>query len=67
MNEFKIWPELAVAIDALPAHWAAAVRAVYLEDRSFTEAAKVLGCSVGSAFNWARDGMKQLRRVLLAA
>jgi RNA polymerase sigma-70 factor, ECF subfamily len=59
-------PDLARAIDALPAHYAAAVRAVYLDDRSFPEAAKAMGCSVGATHKWCVAGVKRLRQMLAA-
>lgn len=55
---------LTAAIDALPAELRPAVRVVYVEDRTFIDAAKVLGCSVGTAHNRCVRGLKQLRRIM---
>ena len=59
-------PDLARALDRLPQPWADAVKAVYLDDRSFPSAAELLGVSVGTAHNRVKLGLQRLRRILAA-
>ena len=58
--------DLARALDRLPEPWADAVKAVYLEDRSFPSAAVALGVSVGTAYKRTMLGLQRLRRILAA-
>ena len=58
--------DLAEALDLLPDDWAAAVRAVYLHDRSYPEAAKALNCSVGVTHKRCVAGIKRLKELLAA-
>lgn len=59
-------PDLARALESLPEPWADAVRAVYLEDRSFPAAAEALGVSVSTAHKRTLLGLHRLRRILAA-
>lgn len=58
--------DLAAAIETLPEPWADAIKAVYFDNRTFPEAAELLGCAVGTAHNRCVAGIKQLRRILAA-
>ena len=60
-------PDLETAIGKLPGPWSKAVRLIYLEDHTFTSAAKVLGVSTSTAHQRALLGIQRLRRMLLAA
>ena len=59
-------PDLAEALGGLPDDLAAAVRAVYLEDRTFADAAKSLGLSIGCVHKRTSLGIKRLRKILAA-
>lgn len=52
------------SLDKLPPELGDAVRVVYLEDRSFPDAAKILGCSVGTAHRRALLGIQRLREIM---
>jgi RNA polymerase sigma-70 factor (ECF subfamily) len=55
---------LALAIAKLPVKLRDAIRVVYIEDRPFTEAACVLGCSVGGAHKRTVKAIRLLREML---
>lgn len=50
-------------IEKLPDKLATAIRVVYLEDRSFPEAAKILGCAPGTVHRRTLIGLKLLRKM----
>lgn len=50
--------------EQLPPDLATAVRVVYLEDRSFPEAAEILGCSVGTVHKRVVTGLRILRKIM---
>jgi len=54
------------ALNKLPEPWADAIRALYLEDRTLPQAAEVLGCSPGTVYNRAKQGLQRLRKILAA-
>jgi len=54
--------DLAAAIGKLPDPWADAIRAVYLEDRSFSAAAKAMT----TLHYRAQKGLQRLRKILAA-
>ena len=54
--------DLLKNIDALPPYLAAAVRLAYIDDRSFPQTAKALGCSIHIAHKRTLLGVQRLRR-----
>jgi len=59
-------PDLETAIGKLPEPWAEAVRLIYLEEKTFPEAAKALGLSIGCIHNRTKLGLNRLRRIMAA-
>lgn len=59
-------PDLETAIGKLPEPWSKTIRLIYLEDRTFTEAAKILGVSVSCVHGRAKHGLHRLQRILAA-
>ena len=57
---------LRVAMRALPNKLAEVIRLVYLEDRSFPEAARMLGCSASGVHSRSQKAIKLLRRAMAA-
>src|SRR5262249_9768672 len=53
--------EVQAAIDSLPAHYAQAVRSVYLEGRSVREAAEAMDRSERAVHGLCRQGLRGLR------